>query len=43
MVLIGNLSEKDLVLPCSNFFYESKKIRGFFLDRYLREELEEEI
>ncbi|CDW72789.1 zinc-binding dehydrogenase family protein [Stylonychia lemnae] len=42
MILIGNLAEKDLVVPCSNFYYDSKKIRGFFFDRYLREELDDE-
>ena len=42
MILIGNLSEKDLVIPCSNFYFGSKKIRGFFFDRYLRDELDDD-
>jgi hypothetical protein len=42
MILIGNLAEKDLKIPCQNFYFDSKKIRGFFLERFLREELDED-
>jgi len=42
MILMGNLEEKDLTLPCSSFFMDSKKICGFFLERYLKCELNED-
>ena len=42
MVILGNLSRKDLVLPASSFFFQSKKIRGFFLERFIEEELTEQ-
>ena len=42
MIILGNLTEEELKIPAQNFFFESKRIRGFFLERYLREELDEE-
>jgi hypothetical protein len=32
MMVIGSLTNKDLVLPASTFYLENKQIRGFFLD-----------
>jgi hypothetical protein len=42
MIIIGNLAEQDLKLSCSNFYFDSKRIRGFFLLRFLREELDDD-
>eukprot|EP00347_Sterkiella_histriomuscorum_P006880 403351084 len=42
MIILGNLAEKELTIPCSSFFLDSKKIRGFFLERYLKEDLDED-
>lgn len=39
MIVVGSLSEKDLILPASEFYLESKSIRGFFLEKFLKEEL----
>ncbi|CDW83403.1 zinc-binding dehydrogenase family protein [Stylonychia lemnae] len=39
LIIVGNLSEKDLTLPVTQLFLEGKQIRGFFLERYLKEEL----
>ncbi len=36
-ILVGNLSEKDLVLPAQALFLEGKMIRGFSLERFIRE------
>lgn len=42
MILMGNLAEEDLKIPAQNFYFQSKRVRGFFLERFLREELDEE-
>lgn len=39
LVVVGNLSNEDLQLPITRLFVEGKQIKGFFLERYLREEL----
>lgn len=41
MVVIGSLTTQDLVIPAHSFYFESKKIRGFFLERFYEEELSE--
>jgi len=40
MIILGSMTGKDIVLPSSDFYYQSKSIRGFFLLRYVREELD---
>jgi len=42
MLILGSLSQKDLVLPASCFYFESKHIRGFFLERFIKEELNDQ-
>eukprot|EP00347_Sterkiella_histriomuscorum_P023523 403334315 len=39
LIMVGNLSNEDLKLPVTQLFVEGKQIKGFFLERYLREEL----
>lgn len=41
MILIGNLAEKDLVISAQNFYFDQKRIRGFFLERFVKDELDE--
>jgi len=41
MIVIGSLTQKDLILPAHSFYLENKRIRGFFLERFAREELNE--
>lgn len=42
MLVLGSLSQKNLVLPANCFYFQSKNIRGFFLERFMREELSQQ-
>jgi len=42
MILLGNLSNADLKICTSDFFMSNKRIRGFNLVYYLRDEVSEE-
>lgn len=42
MILLGNLSNKNLNLNATEFFMHNKRIRGFNLTDYVRCELSEE-
>lgn len=39
MLILGSLTKQDLVIPASVFYFQSKCIRGFFLERFVTEEL----
>lgn len=42
MILVGNLSSQDMSLCTTEFFIHNKRIRGFNLEDYLRDEVSDD-